>query len=60
MNENPPATESLTPQQIESWRTVLLGLIGPAAHILPAEDIQHLRDHFQERLNAEESSSTET
>lgn len=38
----------LTPEQIENWRTVLLGIVGPYALIMPVDDIQRYRDRMQE------------
>lgn len=43
--------EPLTPQQIDNWRTMLLGMIGPYALIMPAEHIQQYRDKLQARAN---------
>jgi hypothetical protein len=37
----------LSPEQVENWRKVLCGMIGPAAFILPAEEIQALKDKMQ-------------
>jgi hypothetical protein len=42
----------LTPEQIENWRNVLLGMIGPYALIMPAEQVQAMRDKFQEQANS--------
>lgn len=41
----------LTPEQIANWRKVLVGMIGPAALILPDEQIQAMRDRFQENID---------
>ena len=38
----------LTPQQIENWRNVMLGTIGPAALFLSDDEIQAYRDRMQE------------
>jgi len=46
---------TLTPEQIENWRRVLCGMIGPYALIAPDEVIQGLRNRFQEVLDYEES-----
>jgi hypothetical protein len=54
--------EPLTPQQIENWRTVLLGIIGPAAVVLPAEYIQAYRDRMQEiadKLEVEDAQTSD-
>jgi predicted DNA-binding transcriptional regulator len=37
----------LTDQQVENWRRVLVGMIGPYALITPREEIQKLRDKMQ-------------
>lgn len=47
-NEN---SNQLSPKQIENWRRVLCGLLGPYALMAPAEEIQALRDKFQQRLD---------
>lgn len=39
--------KTLTPTQIENWRRVLCGMIGPYALIMPVEDIQKFRDKMQ-------------
>jgi hypothetical protein len=39
--------EKLTPEQIENWRRVLCGMIGPYALMMPAEQIQLYRDKLQ-------------
>lgn len=41
----------LTPEQLARWRTVLTPLVGPAALLLPAEDIERLRQRIQEGAN---------
>ena len=41
----------LTPEQIENWRNVLLGMIGPYALIMPVEQVQKWRDKFKEQVN---------
>jgi hypothetical protein len=38
----------LTPEQIKNWRTVMIGMLGPYAMLMPDEDVQRLRDRFQE------------
>ena len=43
--------DKLTPEQVENWRNVLLGMIGPAALILPADKIQAIRDNMQRQAN---------
>ena len=41
----------LTPEQVENWRNVLLGMIGPYALIMPGEQVQAICDSFQEQAN---------
>ncbi len=41
------AEEKLTPEQIKNWRTVLCGMIGPYALIMPDEKVQKIRDNMQ-------------
>ena len=38
----------LTPEQIENWRSVLVGQIGPYAYIMPDSEIQLRHDKMQE------------
>ena len=40
-------SEPLTDEQVENWRKVLLGMIGPYALIMPREDIQAFREKTQ-------------
>jgi len=44
-------SDKLSPEQIETWRDLLCGLLGPYALIAPVEEIQRLRDKFQEKLD---------
>ena len=44
------AANRLTPEQIQHWRTVLCGILGPYALIAPDSTIQAIRDQFQKRL----------
>ena len=46
-DERTPLTES----QIENWRKVLLGQIGPYANIMPVEDIEQIRKNMQSKAN---------
>lgn len=46
----------LTPEQIENWRNVLVGMVGPFALFMPDELIQEYRDNFQNRVDEEEFS----
>lgn len=39
--------KQLTSEQIENWRTVLCGQIGPYAFMMPDEEIQQLREKMQ-------------
>lgn len=43
----------LTAQQVENWRKVLLGMIGPIALLLPASEIQRLKDAMQRDIDQE-------
>jgi len=43
MTEN----STLTTEQIENWRRVLLTMVGPYALIMPAEEIQGFRNKMQ-------------
>lgn len=38
----------LTPQQVENWRRVLHGMIGPYALIMSPEEIEALRDKIEQ------------
>ena len=40
--------DQLTDQQIENWRSVLVGIIGPYALLMPDEQVQALRDRYQD------------
>lgn len=41
---------ALTPEQVENWRKVLRGAIGPYASIMPEEQIQELVARMQSQL----------
>jgi len=41
--------------QVENWRRVLVGMVGPYALIMPREQIIALRDRLQSRIAAEHS-----
>ena len=43
--------DTLTPEQVENWRRVLLGMIGPCALMMPIKDIQRFRDKMQKDVN---------
>jgi hypothetical protein len=51
---------TLTPEQIENWRELLVGMIGPYALIMPAEKIQQMRDEFQRKADLGKDSSQST
>lgn len=44
-------SEKLTPKQIENWRKVLAGMIGPYALLMPDEQVQSIRDRMQQNVN---------
>ncbi len=44
----------MTDEQIENWRKVLYGMIGPYALIVSKEEIQLIRNNMQQRLYNEE------
>ena len=57
--------DKLTPEQIENWRRVLCGMIGPYALMMPSEQIQMYRDKLQGGLTKDapdlgESSSSDS
>jgi len=35
---------SMTDQQIENWRKILCGMLGPYALIMPQEEVEKIRD----------------
>ena len=41
------STVQLTPEQVQNWRQVLCGIIGPYALIMPVAIVQRMRDRFQ-------------
>lgn len=41
--------------QVENWRRVLVGMVGPYALIMPREQIIALRDRLQSRIATEQS-----
>lgn len=43
--------ELLTPEQIQNWRRVMVGMLGPYALIMSDEDVQRMRDKMQEWCN---------
>ena len=48
-------SSKLNPEQIDNWRKVLFGMIGPYALMMPAEDIQKYRDILQSRAEKDKS-----
>jgi hypothetical protein len=42
----------LTDQQVENWRRILFGTIGPYALIMPRDEIQKCRDRLQAGTDA--------
>ena len=40
----------MTPEQIQNWRKVLVGMLGPYALIMPEADVEKFRDKFQEHV----------
>ena len=48
---------TLTPEQIENWRQVLCGMIGPFALIIPAEMIQAYKDKLQAQVDKADEES---
>ena len=45
------SNQSLSPEQVENWRGVLLRILGPYALIMPVEKIEAFRDLYQSRLD---------
>lgn len=41
----------LTDEQIENWRRVLIGIVGPYALMMTKAEICAMRDVFQERVD---------
>lgn len=48
---NDGLTRHLTPEQVENWRKILCGMLGPYALIMSVEDIHKMRDKFQNKIN---------
>lgn len=44
-------TGKLSAEQVENWRRVLCGMIGPYALLIPVKEIQAIRDKMQEEAN---------
>jgi len=49
----------LSPEQIENWRRVLFGMIGPYAIIMPDYEIQRYKDNLQAKLNSLDENEIE-
>ena len=50
----------LTPEQIKNWRRVMSVMRGPYALIMPDEEVQALRDKFQELIDDLEEATDAT
>lgn len=50
---------TLTPEQIQNWRAVLCGLVGPYALLMTPEQIQQIRDKMEDVVNKPEGESEE-
>lgn len=48
----------LTKEQIENWRRILTGMVGPYALIMSDEEIQVLKDEFQAKAKAFEKEKS--
>ena len=46
-------TEKLTPEQIENWRKVLMGMFGAYALIMSDEQVQDYKDRMQANIEEE-------
>ena len=53
-------TEKLTPEQIENWRAVLCGIVGPYAIMMSHEQIQRFRDKMQADIDKAEIKQEQT
>lgn len=47
--------QKMTPEQIKNFRTVLIGMLGPYALIMSDEDVEKMRDKFQEKIDSLET-----
>jgi len=52
-------TNEMTDEQIENFRTVLVGRLGPYALLMPKEKVQAIRDRMQSELDSYEEASNE-
>jgi len=44
-------SHKLTPEQVENWRKILVGLIGPYALFLTEDQINDFHDKFQDNID---------
>lgn len=42
---------SLTPEQMQNWRKLLVGIVGPYALIMPEAQIQEFRGKIQDKAD---------
>lgn len=53
-------SDKLTPEQIKNWRSVLYGMFGPYALIMPENQINQFRDKYQKEADGLETSLVES
>jgi hypothetical protein len=53
-------SEILTDEQVENWRRVIVGMLGPYALIMTREQIMTIRDRLQFMADLEPASKGET
>ena len=46
VRSNDGLTSAMTSEQVENWRKILCGMLGPHALIMSVEDIHKMRDRF--------------
>lgn len=46
----------LTESQIQNWRNMLLGQIGPYVNIMPVEEIEQIRKNLQRHVDEDKDS----
>jgi len=51
MNKLLDEPAKMTPEQIQNWRKILVGMIGPYAIIMSVEEVHKFRDKFQHMAN---------
>jgi len=49
--ESDHTEDLLTDEQIESWRNVLVGILGPYALIMPEREVQAIRNYLQRKAD---------